>query len=110
MSAFEEAYSQEGTGTLYWCGLEAEPNIPIAKLLKTGSEAGRTCYYVPMLGFDDVMVRLGLFCSEVSKREEIKSLLESLAGNDGTARAPFSIPSYATAGVIKSNAFELECA
>lgn len=110
METFREAYGKQGTGTLYWCGFgDAEPPPHVAELIEVASRAGRKAYYTPSSGFDDLMIRLGLFCSEPSRRDVIKSAISSVAG-DSIGRVAFSLPAYNTATVIKSNAFEVECA
>jgi hypothetical protein len=109
MQAFEEAYAAEGTGTLYWCGIAEEATSDVDRLLHVAKDAGRQAYYIPILGFDDLMTRLGLFASDGPQRDAIKSLVASVNGADSHSTEAFTIPRFNAATVIKSNAFEVEC-
>jgi SIR2-like domain len=108
MQTFEEAYSAKGTSTLYWCGF-AEITNEIENLLETARAAGRKAFYIPILGFDDLMTRLGLFASDGAQRDLIKQIVASFGGTDTHSRRSFSIPKLNSSTVIKSNAFEVEC-
>ena len=110
MEMFKEAYSETGSGTLYWCGF-SDGDIPdhIAELLESARQAGRQAFYVPTLGFDDLMVRLGLYCLKGQARENAQQDISELAPNELLARAAFQVPDYPQSTIIKSNAFEIEC-
>ncbi|MCG7981061.1 MAG: hypothetical protein G8D81_17150 [gamma proteobacterium symbiont of Clathrolucina costata] len=110
MEMFKEAYSSEGTGTLYWCGF-SDGEVPehVAELLESARATGRQAFYVPTLGFDDLMVRLGLYCLNGQAREEAQQDISELAPNELLDRAAFQVPEYAQSTIIKSNAFEIEC-
>jgi hypothetical protein len=63
MQALRDAYGQPGTGTLYWCGF-GDRDIPghVEALLRHARSHGRQTFYVPTLGFDDLLTRLALHC------------------------------------------------
>jgi hypothetical protein len=62
MAALAAAYSQTGTGALYWCGFGDEISQPVVNLLRTARATGRTAFFVPTSGFDDTLGRLSLHC------------------------------------------------
>jgi hypothetical protein len=108
MQSLEIAYSQPGKGRLYWCGHgDDEPANSVSQLLELAASNGRTSVYVATQGFDDVMLRLGLECTTGEMRNRIQKMHMSTAPTNQSA--PFKIAVSQTAGVIKSNAFQIEC-
>ena len=81
----------------------------VAELLESARAAGRQAFYVPTLGFADLMVRLGLYCLKGQAREEAQQDISELAPNELLDRAAFQVPDYVQSTIIKSNAFEIEC-
>ena len=59
MEALHAGYAEHGNGTLFWCGF-GDGDIPahVAELIDHARNCGRQAYYVPTLGFDDLMTRL----------------------------------------------------
>jgi hypothetical protein len=109
MEALTAAYSRKGPGSLYWCGYDAaEMPEPVQQLLTMAREHGRSAYYVPTQGFDDLLMRLALRCLQGDPRAKAESLIASTKGRGTLAKAPFALPELPTASVIKSNAFRLE--
>ncbi|WP_395646284.1 SIR2 family protein [Terricaulis sp.] len=110
METLEAAYSQRGTGVLYWCGYsDADAPECVRKLIAHARANGRQAYYVPALGFDDLMTRLALHCLDGKAREEARKEIAAMAPADLLARQPFKLPTYPGKTIIKSNAFEIEC-
>lgn len=110
MHALTQAYSQPGTGNLYWCGFGAEePPAHVAALISHARSSGRQAYYVPSMGFDDLMTRVGLHCLQGDARKAAAAALEDAASKDLLKRAAFSVPKLPTASLIKSNCFAVEC-
>jgi hypothetical protein len=108
MQSLEAAYSQPGKGRLYWCGHgDADPPHPVSKLLDLATKSGRTAVYVATQGFDDVMLRLGLECTSDEMRGRIQKMHMSNSPLEKTI--PFTIPTGKIAGIIKSNAFQVDC-
>jgi hypothetical protein len=69
MQALQEAYAQPGNGTLYWCGYgNGGMTQGISELLEAAIKAGRDAYYVSSNGFDDLLVRLALYCCDNTRR------------------------------------------
>lgn len=110
MAALRDAYTSPGTGTLYWCGF-GEGAVPqhIAELIAHARAHGRQAYYVPTLGFDDLMSRVGLHCLEGEARADALRAMEELAPADKLVREPWQVPGFRASTLIKSNAFALEC-
>ena len=110
MEALTAAYSQSGSGSLYWCGYDSA-NIPsnVKQLIETARKSGRSAYFVPTQGFDDLLMRLAFRCLQDERRTAVEEIISASAPKDVLARVPFAIPELPTVAVIKSNAFKLEC-
>lgn len=110
MEALKAAYSERGTGTLYWCGFSDE-DLPdhIAKLIGHARANGRDAFYVPSQGFDDLLTRLALHCLDSEAREAVKADISQLSPQNLLDKAPFQIATQHISTLIKSNAFEVEC-
>lgn len=109
IDVLKKAYSQAGKGTLYWCGF-SDGDVPshIAELIECARSSGRQAFYVPSLGFDELLIRIGLYCLKGQSREKAQKDISELASHDILNRVSFQIPSYAQSTIIKSNAFEIE--
>jgi len=109
MDALHEACNETGSGALYWCGY-SDGEIPdsIAGLLTHARSRGRQAYYVPALGFDDLMMRLSLHCLDGEKREAARKDIAEHTPVDLLAREPFQVPAFQASTLIKSNAFEID--
>ena len=111
MKLFHAAYRESGAGTLYWCGYD-DSEIPehVARLISYARCRGNEAYYVPSLGFDDLMTRLALHSLEQEElRESARSCIAELSPTDLLERQPFNIRELPTKTLIKSNAFEIDC-
>ena len=110
MEALQAACSEQGTGALYWCGYgDGDIPEPVARLIAHARAHGRQAFYVPALGFDDLMIRLALHCLEGERREAARKDIAALVPDDLLARAPFHVPEHRANTLIKSNAFEIDC-
>lgn len=109
MEALTAAYSQDGAAPIYWCGYGHEISPAVQLLFETARASGRTAYFVPTDGFDDVLSRLARHCLTTEQRQEATTVL-ALATEAVTAqRTSFIIEDASIAAIIKSNAFEVEC-
>ena len=111
MEAFHAAYRDSIAGTLYWCGYD-DSDIPdrVARLISYARRRGSDAYYVPSLGFDDLMTRVALHSLEqASLRESALQCISDLSTIDPLERQPFRIRDFPTKTLIKSNAFEIDC-
>ena len=110
IEALHAAYDTGSSGTLYWCGY-GEGDVPeaIRTLINHARVHNQHAYYVPSLGFDDLMTRLSLHCLDGAQREAVRKDISELDSNNLLKRRPFEIPKSQTHAIIKSNAFEVEC-
>jgi len=110
MDGFKAAYSERGTGTLYWCGF-SDDEIPdhVADLIRHARANGRDAFYISSQGFDDLLTRLALHCLDGTTREAAKDDISKLAPASLLDRTPFQIATHRASTLIKSNAFEIEC-
>ena len=110
METLHAACAAKGSGALYWCGY-GDGDIPeaIARLIAHARVHGRQAFYVPSLGFDDLMARLALHCLDGERREAARGDIDALAPADLLARTPFQVVEHRANTLIKSNAFEIDC-
>lgn len=110
MEALHAACSENGSGALYWCGYgDGDIPEPVARLVAHARAHRRQAYYVPVLGFDDLMTRLALHCLDGESREAARKDIAALAPGDLLARQPFQVAEFRANTLIKSNAFEIDC-
>lgn len=110
MSALADAYSQTGSGRLYWCGYkDPEPPNSVRDLLTIAREHGREAYYVPSYGFDDLLSRLSLHCLTGDLLNHARELYSKVSTKFSTQSRPFEVESSHVTSLIKSNAFPIEC-
>ena len=110
MDALRDAYEQNGSGVLYWCGF-SDSDIPdrVTTLIRHARARGREAFYIPTLGFDDLLTRLALHCLQGERRKAAKECLEEFAASDLVTREPFRVEKYRARTLIKSNAFAIDC-
>ncbi|PEN04707.1 hypothetical protein CRI93_14815 [Longimonas halophila] len=110
MDALREAYAQEGTGWLYWCGYDAEaPPKPVRQLIDKARQNGREAYYVNASGFDDLAERLASHCLEGQLAERAREKRAEMRRDPSQHLQPFTVQQSRPTGLIKSNAFQVEC-
>jgi hypothetical protein len=107
MDTLFDVYSQSGSGSLYWCGYG--DNIPsnVSALIENAQSHGHGAYFVPTQGFDDLMQRLALFCLQGDYLLRAKSLISETIKE--STITPFKIDGNQINGLVKSNAFEINC-
>jgi hypothetical protein len=110
MEALRAAYNRPGSGELYWCGRgDPEPPPVVQSLLEAARSHGRTAYYVPTEGFDDLLVRLAFHCLKGEQLQAARGVVMEAQQAMGNLRVPFAVERLPARGVIKSNAFRVEC-
>lgn len=110
MEAMRAAYSQPGGGILYWCGLtDSAPPPCVEALIRHARKNGRQAYFVPSVGFDELLTRLGLHCLQGDARKSAVKALEESAPDDRLARAAWQVSRHHASTLIKSNSFAIEC-
>lgn len=103
MDMLKVAFSQRGTGRIYWCGHSAMPNSSVKELLLFARENGRSAYYIPAEGFDKTMKSLCKTCFENdhAMQEKVNQILN--AQEDKKEVTPFTLNSNRKDKYIKSN-------
>lgn len=109
MALLTKAYSQKGSGALYWCGYGDQIPSVVHNLIEKARKYGRTAYFIPTQGFDDLMARLSLHSLSGKQLEKTKTIVADSIGDLRPQRIPFSLDDFPITGLIKSNAFEVEC-
>lgn len=64
MDALISAFSEKGSGRIYWCGYGADIPKSVSDFLLTVKDAGRDVYYIPTDGFDKTLISLAKACVE----------------------------------------------
>ena len=110
IEALYAAYDTGSAGTLYWCGY-GEGDVPeaIRDLINHARVHNQHAYYIPSLGFDDLMTRLSLHCLDGAQLESVRKDISELDCDDLLERKPFNIPECRAHTIVKSNAFEVDC-
>lgn len=110
MDAFFKGMEERRQGSLYWC-VQDVAGVParVWQLISHARSQGRTAYLVPTQGFDDLMVRLAQHCLDTPARDQAGEIIAQNRGGAEDERVPFHIEAGATTGILKSNAFEIEC-
>jgi hypothetical protein len=108
MNTLENAYSETGTGTLYWCGFnESEISPRVSQLIDKARTAGRSAHYISSDGFDDLLLRIALHSLAQTEAEEVRQMLQGQQPPATDVLADFRLPELSACGIIKSNAFAL---
>ena len=108
MDALGLAYNQNGTGALYWSGFgDAEISAVVAQLIRGARASGRSAYYIPSNGFDDLLLRVALHSLGPNEAEEARKVLQLQEQQTTALRGDFHLPDLPACGIIKSNAFPL---
>lgn len=109
MKEIQKAYTQKGSGRLYWCGygnhIDKEVETLISEIRKTGREA----YFVPTDGFDKTM--LSMISVAFNDSDHVKNSLinikKSFVLSSQFENVKFKSPNIAVNKVIKSNLFPI---
>jgi len=104
MDALQKAFSQAGSGRLYWCGYGHEINNNIESLITSARNTGREAYYIPTEGFDKTLLHLSKACIENNgdSRILLDEILSSSNSND-YVNSKFTIPTDKVDKYVKSN-------
>lgn len=109
MSALSDAYSVKGTGALYWCGYGQDITSNVKNIIEKARSNGRSAYFIPAEGFDDLMIRLSLHCLKGEQLRKVKSMIAGPVNILSLRKEPLNLEVLPITGLIKSNAFETEC-
>jgi hypothetical protein len=110
MAALKDAYRESGNGILYWCGFgDTDSPAHVLALIDHARAHGRQAYYIPTLGFDDLLTRVSLHCLQGETRKSAIKAMEEFAPEDKLTREPWQVAKYHATTLIKSNSFAIEC-
>jgi hypothetical protein len=110
MTALREAYSEPGTGTLYWCGYgEERPSEHVADLIRHARSKNRKAFYTPTSGFRDLLDRLARHCLKDDLAQKARQHREKNQPREARTWSNFEIQVEEPSSLIKSNAFPVEC-
>ena len=104
MEAIKIAFSNKGSGRLYWCGYGN--NIPdeVAELILSVREAGREAHFIATDGFDKTIIHLSksVFENDHSLSNKIQEYLD-LSEDEEYIKTEFKLDYKKTNKFIKSN-------
>jgi len=110
MTTLRQAYSQPGTGTLYWCGYEEEhPSEPVTNLIQHARSNDKKAFYISTSGFRDLVDRLVRHCLEGDLDQKARRLRSEHQPSEARSWSSFEIRVDEASSLIKSNAFPIEC-
>lgn len=103
MEALKLAYSQKGSGRVYWCGYGYELNPEIEEFLTIARKWNREAFYVPTEGFDKTLIHLCKACFEddLDKQKNVDELLKTVEEKENAT--PFTLDFRRSDKYIKSN-------
>ncbi|MGN0186527.1 MAG: SIR2 family protein [Paludibacteraceae bacterium] len=106
MRALTSAFSEKGSGRVYWCGYGEEIPTNVREFLLSIKQNGRECYYIATDGFDKTMISLAKVCSENdnNKAVEVEELLKVVA-SDESSTTKFQINHTKKDKYLKSNLY-----
>jgi hypothetical protein len=106
MDALYEAYAAERVGTLFWCGYGDRAPEEARTLVKKARSRGNEAFYVPSLGFDDLIERL---CFRILTERDLQKAKNILAvfTTSASSIAPFVGGSEAPTSLARCNAYPL---
>lgn len=107
MQSLKEAFSETGTGRLYWCGYGNGIPIPVIDLINSIKASGREAFFVPTDGFDKTMIGITSICfdGDVDRQKEIEEILKSIRSEN--TFAPFEIKNNSIDKYVKSNVYPI---
>lgn len=78
MEALSTAFSEKGSGRIYWCGYGEDIPTNVREFLLAMRQKGRECYYIATDGFDKTMISLAKACVEndSNKAAEVDEVLK----------------------------------
>ena len=111
MDMLTGAYSQKGTGALYWCGYDDIDLLPASVyiLLDNARNQGRAVFYVPTRGFDDLYLRLALHCLQGNRRDSAVKISQIQTDERQPVVDAFHVPELPAVRLLKSNSFQITC-
>lgn len=108
MDTLMESYSRPGSGRLFWCGYGRDIDKNVEELLLVARKNGRSAYYIPTEGFDNLLIRISMTVLK-DNQQLFKKMDDLLAEQkDIFQNTPFSLESNHINTLIKSNCFPIK--
>lgn len=109
MEALSTAFSEKGSGRIYWCGYGADIPTTVREFLLAMRQNGRECYYIPTDGFDKTMISLTKACVENdnAKAVEINEVLQ-IIDSEKSQTTQFEINHTKKDKYLKSNLYPVK--
>lgn len=106
MDALTSAFSEKGSGRVYWCGYGADIPKSVSDFLLTVKDAGRDVYYIPTDGFDKTLISLAKVCVENdnTRATEVNDMLQCV-DTEEFHTTTFQIDQTRQDKYLKSNLF-----
>lgn len=91
INALKKAYSEVGSGRLFWCGYGSQINSHVVELIDFVNSHERTAYYIASNGFDEMLYEMATICYAHNQvhLEKIKSLKTKLSTDVATRSTNF---------------------
>lgn len=109
MNALVKAFTEKGSGRLYWCGYGEDIPQNVKELLNTVKQSGRECFFVPTDGFDNTMISLTKACVENdnAKTIEVNKILQCIDSEESHT-TQFEITHTKKDKYLKSNLYPVK--
>lgn len=106
MDALRNAFTEKGSGRVYWCGYGEDIPQNVADFLNAVKQSGRECFYVPTDGFDKTMISLAKACVENdnAKAVEVNEVLQ-IVDSEESYTTQFEINHTKKDKYLKSNLY-----
>lgn len=104
-----KAFTEKGSGRLYWCGYGEDISYNVKELLDTVKQSGRECFFIPTDGFDKTMISLAKACVENdnAKTVEVSEVLQCVDTSESYI-AEFQINHTKKDKYLKSNLYPVK--
>lgn len=107
MAALHSAFTENGSGKLFWCGYGAYPQHTVEELLDNITSTGREAYYVPTDGFDKTFYSISRHCFSNNKEllAKIEQLKKHLSSTVDAATKKFNMEKTIPNKIADTNLF-----
>lgn len=106
MDALVAAFSEKGSGRVYWCGYGNDISKNVCDFLRSARNAGREAHYIPTDGFDKTMIPLVKSCFENDnqKLREVDDIQQCFDLEESNT-TPFQVNQTKKDKYLKSNLY-----
>lgn len=109
MKTLFSAFSEKGSGRIYWCGYGDDIPTNVREFLISVRKKGRECFYIATDGFDKTMISLAKACVENDndKAVEVSDILK-VVESDESHTTKFMVRSTKNDKYLKSNLYPVK--